>query len=95
MTFWSEPSPATSRQSSSSVCRSAQHPAMRPRRRRALGVKTAVMAVEATKGYCTESCARFDHEFERLQALYQAAGDPTLSRDAWLFLVESADAWNV
>jgi hypothetical protein len=35
-----------------------------------------------------------DVELSRLQELYETAGDPTLSRDAWLALVSCADGWS-
>ena len=47
----------------------------------------------ARADYCTLMCRRLDEELDRLHELYQTAGDPTLIRDAWLALVDCADAW--
>jgi hypothetical protein len=43
--------------------------------------------------HCGLLCKGFDQELSRLQELYETAGDPTLSRDAWVSLVAAADAW--
>jgi hypothetical protein len=39
-------------------------------------------------------CESVDTEFCRLESLYQTAGDPTLSREAWLTLVDLNDQWS-
>jgi hypothetical protein len=44
-------------------------------------------------GYCCRICRDLDSEFDRLQELYDTAGDPTLSREAWLALSTVADQW--
>jgi hypothetical protein len=43
--------------------------------------------------YCCAICEGLGTQFSRLQALYETAGDPTLSREAWLALVELNDQW--
>ena len=43
--------------------------------------------------YCNTMCETCDRELDRLQELYETAGDPTLSNDAWLSLVEVANSW--
>jgi hypothetical protein len=43
--------------------------------------------------YCSKMSRDLDTEFDRLQELYATAGDPTLSRDAWLALSSVSDEW--
>lgn|GEM_PF-2902152 len=44
--------------------------------------------------FCCRTCRDLDTEFDRLQELYDTAGDPTLSRDAWLVLSSLSDQWS-
>jgi hypothetical protein len=38
-------------------------------------------------------CRDLDTEFDRLRELYDTAGEPALSRDAWLALSSVSDQW--
>ena len=49
--------------------------------------------VTRSRAYCCSVCAGIENEFSRLQSLYETAGDPTLSRDAWTVLVDVSDQW--
>lgn len=44
--------------------------------------------------HCHPICELIELEQDRLQEIYETAGDPALSRDAWLNLVEVADVWS-
>ncbi|MDT5113606.1 MAG: hypothetical protein QOE20_5496 [Mycobacterium sp.] len=43
--------------------------------------------------YCCRICRDLDTEFDRLHELYDSAGDPSLSREAWLALSSVSDQW--
>jgi hypothetical protein len=49
--------------------------------------------VGKSDGYCCRICRDLDTEFDRLRELYDSAGDPTLSREAWLALSSVSDQW--
>jgi hypothetical protein len=46
-----------------------------------------------TDEFCCRTCKDLDLEFVRLESLYSTAGEPALSRDAWLALSAVSDGW--
>lgn len=65
----------------------------RGRRRKRCTRDGCERGIGRSKSHCGVVCERIDTEFDRLRALYETAGDPTLSRDAWLALCEVGDTW--